>query len=91
MTQIELAFIYGSVARNEETKESDIDLFIVGDIEEDEIHQLISVAEDDIGRAINYTIMSKGEFEKRLKNQDTFVKRIVKEEKIILKGNYAFN
>lgn len=39
---IEVAFIYGSVAKNEETKKSDIDLFVVGEVEEEELQGLVS-------------------------------------------------
>src|SRR4030043_429445 len=60
--QIEQAFICGSVARDEETEKSDIDLFIVGDIDEDELHGLILKIEKDIGRVINYRLMDRAEF-----------------------------
>jgi len=86
--QIELAFIYGSVGRNEEGQTSDIDLFVVGEIEEDEVHRLVYLIETDIGRTINYTLMSKEEFEKRLNTGDPFVKRVMKEKKIMLKGSH---
>jgi len=64
--QIELAFIYGSVARNQETAKSDIDLFMVGEIDEAVLHELVSRIEGDIGRTINYTLMTKRELEERL-------------------------
>ena len=38
---IELAFIYGSVANDEETKKSDIDLFVVGEVEEEKLQRLV--------------------------------------------------
>jgi len=85
--QIELAFIYGSVAKNGETAKSDIDLFVVGEIDESELHSLVSQVESDIRRSINYVLMSRDEFQKRLSDGESFVKRVMKEEKIILKGN----
>jgi predicted nucleotidyltransferase len=85
--QIELAFIYGSVAKNGETAKSDIDLFVVGDIDESELHNIASQIEADIRRSINYVLMSKDELQKRLSEDESFVKRVMKEEKIILKGN----
>ena len=85
--QIELAFIYGSVAKDEETAKSDVDLFVVGEIDEDELHELVSQIEKDSGRTINYTLMSRAEFEKRLKNNNSFVKRVMDEKKLVLKGN----
>jgi len=84
---IELAFIYGSVAKAEETKKSDIDLFVVGEVEEEDLHELVSDIEREIGREINYTLMTKGDFDERSKRGEPFVKRIVGEKKLVLKGN----
>lgn len=83
---VEIAFIYGSVARNEERGSSDIDLFVVGRIEEEELQRLISDIERGIGREINYTLMTREEFAKRSKSGEPFIKRIKQEEKLALKG-----
>lgn len=83
---IKLAFIYGSVARGEETPQSDIDLFIVGNITEKELHRIITRAENEISREINYTLMTPKEFQERIKSDDPFLKRLFREEKIFLKG-----
>ncbi|MCL0076769.1 nucleotidyltransferase domain-containing protein [Dehalococcoidia bacterium] len=84
---IELAFIYGSVARNEERDKSDIDLFVVGEIEEEELHVLVSDIEREIGREINYTLMAKNEFLQRSERGEPFIKRILGEKKFVLKGS----
>ena len=84
---IELAFIYGSVARGEETEKSDIDLFVVGEIDEGELHKLISDIENEIRREINYTLMTKREFIERIGSAEPFIKRIEREGKIMLKGD----
>jgi len=84
---IELAFIYGSVARNEETEKSDIDLFVVGEIEEEELHGLVSDIEKEIGREINYTLMTKKEFDERRHRGEPFLRRVMREKKLVLKGN----
>jgi predicted nucleotidyltransferase len=83
---IEVAFIYGSVAKSEERKKSDIDLFVVGRIEEEELHSLISDIEGETGREINYTLMTKEEFVRRNKRNEPFIRRILKEDKMMLKG-----
>ncbi len=89
--QIELAFIYGSVARGEETANSDIDLFVVGDIDEAVLHNLVSQIERDTGRSINYTLMARKEFDMRIINGEPFIKRVMAEPNIILKGNLNVN
>ena len=84
---IGLAFIYGSVARNEETEKSDIDLFIVGEIAEEELHGLVSDIEKGIGREVNYTLMTKREFDERKARGEPFLKRVMGERKLVVKGN----
>ncbi len=49
--------------------------------------ELVSLAERDIGRTINYTLMSRSEFDERLKNQEPFLKRVMAGKKLVLKGN----
>jgi predicted nucleotidyltransferase len=85
--RIELAFIYGSIARDDETAKSDVDLFVVGEIDEDELHSMVYEAQKNVGREINYTLMSKSEFSDRLKSGDSFIKRVMGERKLVLKGN----
>jgi predicted nucleotidyltransferase len=89
--QIELAFIYGSVARGEEKADSDIDLFIVGDADEEVLHHLISEIERDTGRTINYTLMTRKEFDARIIKSEPFIKRILAEPKMIIKGSLNVN
>ena len=84
---VELALIYGSVARNEEVAKSDIDLFVVGEIEEGELHGLVSEIEKGIGREVNYTLMTKKEFNERKGGGEPFVERIMGEPKLVVKGN----
>jgi len=85
--QIELAFVYGSVASNEETSRSDIDLFIVGGIGEEALHEAVAEIEKDIGRTVNYTLMDRREFRKRLKEKEPFVTRVMAGKKLVLKGD----
>jgi len=84
---IDLAFIYGSVARDEEGKQSDIDLLVVGSVDQGNLHKTISGFEEELGREINYTLMTKQEFDGRTQRNDPFLKRILKEKKILLKGS----
>lgn len=84
---VELAFVYGSVARDEETEKSDIDLFVVGEIDGGELHRLLTTIENQIGREINYTLMTRAEFDHRAAAEEPFLKRVLKEKKILLKGD----
>jgi predicted nucleotidyltransferase len=84
--EIESAFIYGSVADDREVIGSDIDLMLVGMACEEDVHHAVLQAEQDIGRTINYTLISPGEFRKRVRDKEPFFFRILSEKKIILKG-----
>ena len=81
------AFIYGSFAEGKEHSISDIDLFIVGKIDEDKFMQRIDAFEKELGREINYNIYSPPEFKQRLAKNDSFIVNVVKRKKIILKGD----
>jgi len=83
---IEVAFIYGSLARGEERPGSDIDLLIVGRTDEDSLVTEIKKAEDLLKREINYVIFGRSEFEKKKKERDSFIKEVLKSPKIFLVG-----
>lgn len=83
---IKLAFIYGSFASGEERKGSDLDLFLVGDADEDEIIKNLFQVEERLSREINYALFSEEEFHKRQKEDDPFIKNVLKEPRIIIKG-----
>lgn len=83
---IKLAFIYGSFADSQENASSDIDLFIVGNPDEDRLLERIENLEDRIQREINYNIYSEKEFEKKLNKKEGFLRNILKRPKIVLKG-----
>ena len=84
---IECMFIYGSFAKGSAGSGSDIDLFIVGNIDEDQLIPVIHSCEQATGREINYTLMTKWEFRKRKRENDPFVKNVMHEEKILISGN----
>jgi len=84
VSEINVVFIYGSVAKNEENIASDLDVIIIGNIDGVKLHSEISQIEDKIKRTINYNHISLKEF--RMK-KTAFLKRVIKEKKIFLVGN----
>ncbi|MCK9581940.1 MAG: nucleotidyltransferase domain-containing protein [Methanoregula sp.] len=84
--EISCMFVYGSFAKGIAGEKSDIDLFIVGSVDEDRLIPAIHSCEQNCGREINYTLMTAAEFEERKSSRDPFVKNIMNEEKIILTG-----
>ncbi len=85
--QIKLAMLSGRLARGLPTKEGAVDLLLVGKINLNALTRLVSVEEKKIGREINYTVMTKEEFNFRKKSRDPFLLGIVTDARIILIGN----
>jgi predicted nucleotidyltransferase len=80
------AFIYGSFARGDAGSKSDIDLFIIGDLDETRLIPLVANGERAINREINYTLMGPDEFRQRKISGDPFVKNVMNEPKIMITG-----
>jgi len=84
---VEYAFIFGSIAKNKEYSESDIDLMLIGRVNQDDLIVKINKLEDELSREINYHIYSKNEVIRKIKDKSHFLTSIFNEPKIILKGN----
>ena len=85
--EIQLAFIYGSIAKGKENANSDVDLLIVGNLNQDKLIDQIAQAEEKLQREINYIIYEPQEFQNKIHNQDGFIIDILAGEKILLIGN----
>ena len=84
---IQLAFIYGSYAANQETADSDIDLLVVGAVGAVELHSLVRGAQDTLCREINYSAYSSSEFQEKARAGDSFLRNVLNGPKIYLKGD----
>ena len=84
---IKKAFIFGSFADETVDALSDIDIMIVGDINEDALIEIISNLESKFEREINYHIFSNKEFIKRKQEKDSFILRILSKPTIFLIGD----
>lgn len=78
---IKQAFIYGSFAKDKEDSLSDIDLMIIGKIDEDLLISKISKLENLFKREINYHLIDEEEWEEKSK-KDSFVKNVISGPKI---------
>jgi len=83
----ECAFIFGSIAKNQESSNSDIDLMIIGGIDQDQLIKEINQAEDELKREINYHLYSREEVIKQLRINNDFLVKVFNEPKISLKGD----
>jgi predicted nucleotidyltransferase len=84
---IEVAFVYGSIARGEATSESDVDLMIVGDVTLREVSGVLHDAPAALGREINPAVYPTAEFQKKVAARHHFLTRVLEEPKLFLIGD----
>ena len=86
-TQIKAAFVYGSIAKKEDTASSDIDLMLVSDtLTFGETILALQAATESLGREVNPNIFTPQDFAKRLKEGGSFVSRVMAQPKVWLIG-----
>lgn len=85
--RISSAIVYGSVARAEDTAESDIDLMVIGDVTLDDLLTQLEGAERILGRPINPTVYSAKEFRTKLQRGNHFLKSVVRGKNVFLIGD----
>ncbi len=85
--QIECAFIYGSFAAGKENARSDLDLMVFGSVSLEQLIKSLRKPEDILGREINPSLYERREIERRLKAEDPFITRVMRESKIMLLGD----
>ena len=86
--RIEVAFIFGSVAKGEEGPHSDIDVMIVGDVSFEEAVHAAYTVQDTLRREVNPVVMTAKDFRRKRKSNDRFVTRLMAEDKIALLGRF---
>ncbi|MBI2459380.1 MAG: nucleotidyltransferase domain-containing protein [Parcubacteria group bacterium] len=84
---IEVAFIFGSFATDKFNSQSDIDLFIIGEVNNDNFIEEITKLETQISRDINYHIYRKQDVMDKLAAKHDFINNIFSNKMILLKGN----
>ena len=82
--RIRFAFVYGSVARAEDTAASDVDLMVVGDVSLDEILDAVSPVEKQIGGPVNPTIYTLHDFTSRFESGNHFLRSLENSTKVFL-------
>ena len=85
--KVQVAFIFGSIARSMDVRRSDIDLMIIGKISFDSISSLLQEAEDKLSREINPVVYQIAEFKQKTIDDHYFVKNVLESEKIFLIGD----
>lgn len=87
INNLDYAFVFGSLAKGTENINSDIDLLLIGDIDQNSLISEISALETKIAKEINYHIYSRQEIIKKIKDTDSFIANVFESAIIKLKGN----
>jgi predicted nucleotidyltransferase len=85
--RIELAFIFGGVARGDERAGTDLDLMVVGQARFAELVPLLQAAADELRREINPSLYPPAEFRRRLAVHEPFLERVIGDDRIFVIGD----
>ena len=84
--QIQIAFVYGSVARQSERAHSDVDLMVLGDVAFSEVVAALGGAHKKLGREVNPTVFQAAEFRSKLAAGNHFLRSVMEGKKLFVLG-----
>jgi predicted nucleotidyltransferase len=85
--QVRIAFVYGSIAKKEDTALSDIDLMLIGDnLTYADVFQYLEEPEIQLERKINPTFYSTSDWRQKHRQENNFIVKILEQPKIFLIG-----
>lgn len=85
--RIEAAFVFGSVAKREDTAASDIDLMLIsGGLGYADVFAALETVSGQLGRVVNPTLYTRRDFTQRLAEGHAFVTRVWAQPKLWLIG-----
>jgi len=73
---IDEAHLFGSFASNQQNAASDIDVLVIGSPREEDLAQTVERLERQLGREINYTVLTRKEFGSRRARKDAFLESV---------------
>jgi uncharacterized protein len=85
--KITVAFVYGSQAGGRVRAESDVDVLVVGDAEFGAIVDVLTPAQDQLGREVNPSTYATDEFRQKMVSGHHFLRTVFEGPKIFLIGD----
>jgi uncharacterized protein len=85
-SRIAVAFVYGSVARRDETSASDIDLMVTGEATFGEVAEAVRSMEARLCREVNVTVYPADELRAKALQGHHFIKQVLQQEKLFVIG-----
>lgn len=83
---IDEAYLYGSFARDQQDAVSDIDVLIIGRPKSTALAEAVRNLERQLARDINYTVLSRKEFQARRSRKDAFLENVWHNKRVSLLG-----
>jgi predicted nucleotidyltransferase len=83
---IDEAYLYGSFASNQKDTASDIDVLVIGSPPEEVLAHAVRRLERQLGREINYTVLTPKEFQSRRTRKDAFLENVWHNKRVSLIG-----
>jgi predicted nucleotidyltransferase/predicted transcriptional regulator with HTH domain len=87
--KISYAFLFGSYVKGGFKSDSDIDLFIIGDVDFDKTFEAVQQVENVVGREINFHVASENEFLDK-KKKDYFYLEIIENITMLIGSENEF-
>ena len=84
--RIDVAFVFGSMARGTEVGGSDVDVMVIGEVDFGAVIDALVSAEQTLARDVNPKVFSRGEWSARVRSKDDFVVNVLAQSKIFLIG-----
>lgn len=84
--RIQVAFIYGSIARGSEDTYSDVDVMVVGDVSFAEVVNALHHTQTTLAREVNPGVYPAAEFREKAVAGQSFVTTVLEEPKVFLIG-----
>ena len=86
--RIQVAFVFGSVAKGTDTASSDIDLMVVTEaLGYTDLFEGLAAAEATLGREVKPTLYTPAELAEKVRTENNFVLRVLEQAKIFLIGS----
>lgn len=86
--RIPAAFVYGSLAKKQDTAASDVDLMVITDsLGYAEVFEELEGAAQTLGRKVNPTIYTTDELKKRIAQRNAFATRVLSGDKLWVIGS----
>ncbi len=85
-SQVEVAFVFGSVANASETSHSDVDVLVIGGATFGQVINALYDAQTTLGREINPKVMTRQEWQEKRKQGNIFVTELLNKPKLFVVG-----